>query len=430
MSLYKIMGFTGHGRMLLAILSKCVGVTIGFAQSVDVARNNCQRKVGDYWWGERHRKRHRGEMTNGCAIRLATTVDVRLASLNHHNMYTVRGIVVATLTAILTLALLPWAPDSWALDAKQIFQKAQGSVVLVMSFDEQGQPPGIGSGFFVGDGKVVATNHHVIEGASSVKVKTTNGNVFRIQKALGVDLERDIVLLEIPATGSPLKLSNRTPEVGEDIVAIGNPKGLDGTLSRGIVSGIREDGDARYYQITAPISPGSSGGPILDNAGEVLGVSTFYISGGQNLNFAVPSSYVRGLLNAPRQTSLANITGEKANVLRKGTDERVYGTDAYIDGSESYLEASVVNKTDHPITNVRLIAIFYGNSQNPLHFMLVNIGETIPAGLGKRFKRQDSALEGHGVGRIFGSKGAWDVSLRVVDYEIISDENESIPVFD
>ena len=337
-------------------------------------------------------------------------------------------ILAATLTTVFALT-----PLSWALDAKQVFRQARGSVVLVMSFDEQSQPLGIGSGFFIGDGKVVATNHHVIEGASAVKIKTTGGDVFAIHNVLGTDLKHDIVLLEIPVGGNPLNLSNRTPDVGEDIVAIGNPKGLEGTLSRGIVSGIREDGDAKHYQITAPISPGSSGGPILDDAGEVLGVSTFYIGGGQNLNFAVPSSYVRSLLNAPIQTSLANIAGDKATGLRKGADERVYISDAFINGVfPSTLEASVVNKTDYAITNVRLVAVFYRNPQSPLHFMLLNIDEIIPAGLGKRFERRDDALHlhGHDILSEHDRKGVWEVSFRVLDYEIMDGVNESIPVFD
>ena len=84
--------------------------------------------------------------------------------------------------------------------------------------------------------------------------------------------------------------------MGERVYAVGNPQGLEGTFSRGIVSGIRNVGDDKILQVTAPISPGSSGGPILNDRGEVIGVSVATFKGGQDLNFAIPSSYLATLL--------------------------------------------------------------------------------------------------------------------------------------
>ena len=89
-------------------------------------------------------------------------------------------------------------------------------------------------------------------------------------------------------------------QVGETVYAVGNPRGLEGTFSQGIISSIRPVGSDKLIQITAPLSPGSSGGPVLNRKGEVIGVSVFTIRNGQNLNFAIPSNYVKPLLTKVR----------------------------------------------------------------------------------------------------------------------------------
>ena len=325
-----------------------------------------------------------------------------------------KGVVAPLLALLFSLS----AP-SLALDAKQVFQNARQSVVLVMSFDEHNQPLAIGSGFFVGNGGAVATNFHVIEGAVDVRVKTPDGDVSRIQNVLGVNLKRDLALLEYPKSGKPLALSKRLPEVGEEIAAIGNPKGLEGTLSKGIISGLREDDDDVVYQITAPISPGSSGGPILDDHGNVLGVSTFYVSGGQNLNFAVPAGYVQNLLDSPKMAALSDATGKKSHRKSAYGDERVYVHDASIPAN--YFEASLINKTQHAIKNIRIVLVFYETEEHPLHFMLVNLEDMVLPGLGFRFREFD---------RMISYKGAWKMSAKVLDYDIVGSGGQEIPVFE
>ena len=326
---------------------------------------------------------------------------------------------------LLALALaLSLAAPSLALDAKQVFQNARKSVVLVMSFDEHNQPLAIGSGFFVGNGGAVATNFHVIEGAADVRVKTPDGNVSRIQNVLGVNLKRDLALLEHPEAGKPLTLSKRLPEVGEEIAAIGNPKGLEGTLSKRIISGLREDEDDVVYQITAPISPGSSGGPILDEHGNVLGVSTFYVSGGQNLNFAVPAGYVQNLLDSPKTAALSETTGKKSHRKSAHADERVYAHDVEINFGN--LGGSIINKTNHAIKDIRMIAVFYENAEHPLHFWLIKLEDTIPPGLGIRFD-ESSARNGH---KKCCLKYGWNHSIKILDYEVVETDGQKIPVFE
>ena len=198
-------------------------------------------------------------------------------------------------------------------NAKELFKETHESVVLIMSFDSNNQPLAIGSGFYVDDGRTIVTNLHVISGAQTVRIKNPDGKVFRARIVLGVDSTHDLVILEADVYGKPIPLSRRTPEIGEDIIAIGNPKGLEATLSKGIVSGVRNDQGSIYYQVTAPISPGSSGGPIIDGNGEVIGVSTFYVQGGQNLNFAMPSAYIHRLLKSWKDFKRKNLIQTQGN---------------------------------------------------------------------------------------------------------------------
>ena len=121
--------------------------------------------------------------------------------------------------------------------------------------------------------------------------------------------QRDLVLLKISASQTAsLSLGDSDKvEVGDSVFAIGNPQGLEGTFSQGIVSSIREIGSDKLLQITAPISPGSSGGPVLNSEGEVIGVSVATFRDGQNLNFAIPSNYLNALiLKADTLTPLAS----------------------------------------------------------------------------------------------------------------------------
>lgn len=163
---------------------------------------------------------------------------------------------------------------SHAIDAAALFRKAAPSVVMVMAFDAAGQPKSIGSGVYVGNGNTIATNLHVVAGATTVKIKS-NAGVADIKFVVGVDEKRDLAILTTDLVGPTLMLSERVPDIGEEVVAVGNPKGLEGTVSTGIVSGVREYEDSVIFQVTTPISPGSSGGPVVDTRGQVLALTTF-----------------------------------------------------------------------------------------------------------------------------------------------------------
>ncbi|GAB7081464.1 S1C family serine protease [Megalodesulfovibrio paquesii] len=203
-----------------------------------------------------------------------------------------------------TMALLGvFAGIAYGIDAQSLFQRSGPSVVVVVGKDSAGRDVSLGSGFYV-QNNLVVTNNHVVERASRIELRHGQEKPVPVKRVRAVDKENDLALLEVAASGEPLPLKTGHPSVGEEVLAIGNPKGLERTISPGIVSGLRKDKQERIrYQITAPISPGSSGGPILDADGEVIGLATFFVMDGQNLNFAVPSLYVTQLINGGRPAS-------------------------------------------------------------------------------------------------------------------------------
>lgn len=152
----------------------------------------------------------------------------------------------------------------------------------------------------------VATNYHVIQGAETAIAKLVGTKTtYTVEEIVATDEKHDLAIIKvIGGTASELTLGNSDEvRIGETVYAVGNPKGLQGTVSRGIVSSMRDFGqnDIRI-QIDAPISPGNSGGPVLNEKGEVIGVSvsTFQGIDAQNLNFVVPSNYLKALLREIR----------------------------------------------------------------------------------------------------------------------------------
>jgi S1-C subfamily serine protease len=196
------------------------------------------------------------------------------------------------------LLLFFGASSAHAQTAQEIAKKAFRSTVLLVMEDANGQPLSLGSGFFIRDGEI-ASNLHVVEGAAKGYAKLVGEKTkYDIEGITAVDPGRDLVVLKFAvARSQALPLGNSDAvQVGESVYAVGNPQGLEGTFSQGIISSIREVGTDKLLQITAPISPGSSGGPVLNGKGEVIGVSFATFRGGQNLNFAIPSNYLKTLI--------------------------------------------------------------------------------------------------------------------------------------
>ncbi len=199
-------------------------------------------------------------------------------------------------------------------DLPDLVRRIKPSAVAIETFDARGEKLSRGSGFFVDFDRVV-TNRHVIDGAYRAEVHLNSGNSFPVRNVLAVDAEGDVALLRVEAPRQlvrPLSLDRTSPQEGESIVVIGNPFGLEGSVTNGIVSAVRDiPGFGRIIQITAPISPGSSGSPVVNMQGQVIGVATLQITGGQSVNFAIPSERIAQLdRSVQTQTSQSMSLGE------------------------------------------------------------------------------------------------------------------------
>jgi len=202
------------------------------------------------------------------------------------------------LVVAVALACFIALSSTWAQTPQEIAKKAFASTALLLMENANGQMVALGSGFLVGD-KQIATNYHVIEGASGGSVKLIGVSTkYRIEGIVAADPAHDLVILRVSIAGpKALTLSDSDKvQVGDTVYAVGNPLGLEGTFSQGIVSGVRAVGSDSLLQITSPISPGSSGGPVLNTTGQVIGVSVATFEGGQNLNFAIPINYLKMLM--------------------------------------------------------------------------------------------------------------------------------------
>jgi S1-C subfamily serine protease len=216
--------------------------------------------------------------------------------------------------AVLLLA----AGGTAAQEIRELASATRPSVVL-LRLTEGGRTVGGGTGFVV-QGGLVATNHHVVDRARAVEAVTEDGSVHLVAGIVAADAANDLALLSVPTLdAAPLPLAAPgNVEPGDRVVVIGSPLGLAGTVSDGIVSAVRPDGlgeasrvfrTTAILQITAPISPGSSGSPVLDADGEVIGVAVAYLVGGQSLNLAVPTGSLLDLMSRSDLSSLERELG-------------------------------------------------------------------------------------------------------------------------
>jgi S1-C subfamily serine protease len=176
-----------------------------------------------------------------------------------------------------------------------VVERAKAAVAVITT--EKGQ----GSGFFVEPNGILVTNHHVIADAQEILVKLASGEVFRRAFLLVDDQSRDLAILKVEATDLPvIPLGNSNDaKLAQEVLLLGAPQGLEQTVSSGLISSIRlTDAGSRVIQTTAAASPGSSGGPLLLADGTAIGVLAFSVVQGQNLNFAIPVNYVRGMLES------------------------------------------------------------------------------------------------------------------------------------
>jgi len=189
------------------------------------------------------------------------------------------------------------------LDASSVYEKAAPSVVFITCVDGKGRVSS-GSGVILRADGIIATNFHVISDAVAAKVQLSNSDIYDDVSVLDTDERKDIAILKIKAVNLPVLsvADSDSVKVGATVYAIGSPRGLTGSLSSGIVSSLRPASELsseltgfRIIQFTAPASPGSSGGALLDDTGKLLGLVFANKPGGQNLNAAIPVNYVAPL---------------------------------------------------------------------------------------------------------------------------------------
>ncbi len=212
---------------------------------------------------------------------------------------------------LLSALIFNYAPHSYTqvvqtstkLEASSIYEKAAPSVVFITCIDPEGNVSS-GSGVILRADGIIATNFHVISDAVAAKVQLSNSDIYDDVSVLDIDERKDIAILKIKAVNLPVLsvADSDSIKIGASVYAIGSPRGLTGSLSSGIVSSLRPASELsseltgfRIIQFTAPISPGSSGGALLDETGKLLGLVFAYRPGGQNLNAAIPVNYVTPL---------------------------------------------------------------------------------------------------------------------------------------
>ena len=228
----------------------------------------------------------------------------------------------------LTLFLHPHPLSFGQENLPAIIKRVQPSIVSILIIDREGKVSGQGSGFFVNREGDIITSRHVLEGAGRSNVITSEGKELAIKKVVAEDPDGDLIQVSVALEGErvqPLSISPTLPETGERVIVIGTPLGLEKTVSDGIVSAVRDvAGFGKIIQVTAPISPGSSGSPVVNMKGEVVGVATFFVVAGQNLNFAIPVERISNLVQGKGPT-LSEREEQKTETLR-ASEEYHYAT--------------------------------------------------------------------------------------------------------
>ena len=249
----------------------------------------------------------------------------------------------------------------------------ESTVALEMELANGDRVP-LGSGFFVTQ-DLIATNLHVVHGVLKCYAKLVNQtSEYPIEGYTHIDVEHDLIILKVTGINARALWwrNSDSTQVGDTVYAVGNPRGLQGTFSDGIISSIRRDAAGKVLQMTAPTSLGSSGGPVLNSRGEVIGVSFANFRDGQNLNFAIPSNDLSLLLSKP--TNLKSLFLTKfEGVTWVANPQRIWtGTATYT----FYLK----NKHRWSVKDIHCLVLFYDELQRHIGFDIVKVPDPISAG--------------------------------------------------
>ncbi|MBS1493527.1 MAG: tetratricopeptide repeat protein [Bacteroidetes bacterium] len=244
---------------------------------------------------------------------------------------------------------------SQELKPEEIFEKYQDAIVVLYSYDFTGSPKAQGSGVIINEKGWIVTNFHIFEGCEKLQI-VHKGDTIRYNDIVGVDIERDLLIIKIDQGTYPEIRTNGDIKVGQKIYAIGSPLGLENTMSEGIISGTRSEvGKIKqsFIQITASISPGSSGGAVLNGKGELIGISSMGMKEGSNLNFAIPINEIYKIkldsYNERKKLEALNFFYQGKNLFEEGKNEEA------IKFYSKFLE---MFPKDHKAYNYRGLAYF------------------------------------------------------------------------
>jgi tetratricopeptide (TPR) repeat protein len=241
------------------------------------------------------------------------------------------------LAAVFVLATVTFAAA--AANLTELVKSIQPTVATIVAYDMNHNVANIGTGFFVNKYGHLITNHHVLVGRFGAEIRTADGNSYRIRTIVAENEDTDLIKVSVdipPDKVRWLQISEKVPPVAEKVVVVGSPMGLEQSVSDGIISSVRKiPGLGTFFQMSAPISPGSSGSPVVNMEGRVVGVASFQFLHGQNLNFAVSSQSIRELKVNSSALSLSEWTFSRsdqksrlaAELCRKGYSLSINGQD-------------------------------------------------------------------------------------------------------
>ena len=239
------------------------------------------------------------------------------------------------------LGMIAAAVSAQAADTSlvRLVKKIQPAVATVVAYDLERNIAALGTGFFINAQGHLVTNLHVLQGRFAADVRTAAGHSYPVRAVIAESEAADLITLRVdipPAEAAWIALDDRVPEIAEQVVVVGSPMGLEQTVTEGIVSSVRDVPPiGTVFQMSAPISQGSSGSPVVDMKGRVVGVATFQFVQGQNLNFAVGARQVAALTRFPAERTVSEWTfgrqGRKPRLAealcRRGFNFSVQGQD-------------------------------------------------------------------------------------------------------
>lgn len=314
-------------------------------------------------------------------------------------------------------------------DTKTIAQNTLRSTVLIVTKDENSQTLGLGSGCIIGY-ELVATNVHVIENAKYVYVDELKSSGY-----VAIDKFNDLVIIKVPGLRNiSLNFSTQNVEVGESVYVAGNPSGLKGSFSDGLISGIRDFNGRNLIQISAPISPGSSGGPVVNRNSELIGISVGGMKNGENLNFCIPVLFLRTLIlnqETPKAYNLIKISPKKKEDVYDGIRTGVFIRDIRLEelgygGGNCIGSFSIFNNLSQPIHNIRVLFIVYDSKGIPIDSFEDTFFDTnnifysrgfIPPKLAKKVINEGNIVNSFKVELHYKDR----LAIRILNYQIIGE---------